>query len=143
MRATLHKSERLSGVTAISTLVSKGRWGSVEGLRYCWLSPNGTPDGKSRMAVSVPKRLFKRAVKRNLLKRRIREAYRTQKELVGGMGVDVLFTYSTKEVLDYQHIRIAVEASLRRVGKSAQRRPAPLPDGDSAKGDARLEEGRP
>ncbi len=31
------------------------------------------------MAVSVPKRLFKRAVDRNLLKRRIRESYRMQK----------------------------------------------------------------
>ncbi len=31
------------------------------------------------MAVSVPKRLFKRAVDRNLMKRRIREAYRLQK----------------------------------------------------------------
>ena len=31
------------------------------------------------MAVSVPKRLFKRAVDRNLLKRRIREAYRLNK----------------------------------------------------------------
>ena len=31
------------------------------------------------MAVSVPKRLFKRAVDRNLRKRRIREAYRRNK----------------------------------------------------------------
>jgi ribonuclease P protein component len=32
------------------------------------------------MAVSVPKRLFRRAVDRNLLKRRIREAYRLNKQ---------------------------------------------------------------
>jgi ribonuclease P protein component len=31
------------------------------------------------MAVTVPKHLFKRAVRRNLLKRRIREAYRLHK----------------------------------------------------------------
>ena len=31
------------------------------------------------MAVSVPKRLFKKAVDRNLLKRRIKEAYRLNK----------------------------------------------------------------
>lgn len=86
MRATLHKSERLSGVKAISALMSKGRWGAVEGLRYCFLSPNGTTDGKSRIAVAVPKRLFKRAVKRNLLKRRLREAYRTQKWMLLGEG---------------------------------------------------------
>ena len=53
--------------------------------------------------VSVPKRSFKRAVKRNLLKRRIREAYRRQKDLLGP-GVDVLFIYTSPEVLPFEVI---------------------------------------
>ena len=59
--------------------------------------------GSSRIVVSVPKRLFKRAVKRNLLKRRIRESYRRQKGLLGG-NFDILFIYTSPEVLPYEVI---------------------------------------
>jgi ribonuclease P protein component len=57
------------------------------------------------MAVSVPKRLFKRAVDRNLLKRRIREAYRLNK-------LDLYNLLEQKElkinlVIQYQHKDIA------------------------------------
>lgn len=57
------------------------------------------------MAVSVPKRLFKRAVDRNLLKRRIREAYRLNKS-------DLFYLLQQKElklvlVIQYQHKEIA------------------------------------
>ena len=76
MTQTLPKRERLSGKTAISTLMKKGRWGGAGCLKYCILSPGGAEF--NRLIVSVSKRSFKRAVKRNLLKRRMREAYRTQ-----------------------------------------------------------------
>lgn len=63
----------------------------------------------NRIMVSVPKKLFKRAVKRNLLKRRIRESYRKQKHgLEIKEGLDILFMYSTKEVLGYEAIYKAV-----------------------------------
>ena len=96
---TLTKSERLSGKTAVGDLLKKGRWGVTTNLKYCWLATEDI--GHSRIMVSVPKRNFKRAVKRNLLKRRLRESYRTQKELLSGCnGIDVMFFYNTKEVLD-------------------------------------------
>lgn len=69
--------------------------------------------------VSVPKRCFKRAVKRNLLKRRIREAYRLNKQLLPVSmpdgGTDILFIYSTKEVLDFSAVQEAVTSSLTAV----------------------------
>jgi ribonuclease P protein component len=62
------------------------------------------------MAVSVPKRLFKRAVDRNLLKRRIREAYRlNKKELYGlveqkNLTLHLLIQYQHKEIADFRSI---------------------------------------
>ena len=69
---------------------------------------------ESRIVVSVPKRLFKRAVKRNLLKRRIREAYRRQKGLLSA-AYDILFIYSAPEVLPYEVIYADMTAVLRAV----------------------------
>lgn len=104
MTRTLSKDERLSGKTAIGDLMKKGRWGVCGCLKYCWRSPEG--DTGHRIMVSVPKRNFKRAVKRNLLKRRLRESYRTQKDLLSsGRSIDVLFFYNSTEVLDYSIIR--------------------------------------
>ena len=111
MTRTLSKDERLSGKTAIGDLMKKGRWGVCGCLKYCWFCPEG--DTGHRIMVSVPKRNFKRAVKRNLLKRRLRESYRTQKELLSaGRSIDVLFFYNSTEVLDFEAIRSDVTTVL-------------------------------
>ena len=110
----LPKSERLRGRSAVSALMSKGRWGFSRGLKYCYLRKD-PPEGVNRIMVSVPKRFFKRAVKRNLLKRRLREAYRTQKELLGPSSIDVLFLYNSKEVLDFLSIKEKVASVLKKI----------------------------
>jgi ribonuclease P protein component len=104
---TLSKKERLCGKTAISRLLAEGKHGSVPGLRYLCLNGTGYPG--IRMMVSVPKKSFKRAVKRNLLKRRIRESWRRQKhDLLVKEGLDILFMYPSKEILSYEEIYTAV-----------------------------------
>ena len=107
---TLGKKERLSGKRAVENLLSKGTWGSCSILRYCWM--NSGLD-YSRILVSVPKKNFKRAVKRNLLKRRIREAYRTRKSLLGECRADILFVYNSREVESFGSISAEVESILR------------------------------
>ncbi len=107
VRNTLPKKERLCGKTAISTLLAKGKHGSVPGLRYLCLY--GTETGVNRILVSVSKKFFKRAVKRNLLKRRIRESWRKQKhQLVVEGSFDILLIYSVKEILSYEEIYASV-----------------------------------
>ena len=109
---TLPKKERLSGRTDISRLLEKGRYGNASCLKYCYLTGTGLPYG--RILVSVPKRHFKRAVLRNLIKRRIRESFRLQKELLPP-GTDVMFIYKPTEVLPGPEIRSAMEAALRDI----------------------------
>ena len=97
-RHTFSKAERLSGKTALARLLDGGRWGATAHLKYCWVASDGE---LNRLMVSVPKKLFKRAVRRNLLKRRLRESYRLQKELLTASGVDFLIAYNTPEVLPF------------------------------------------
>ena len=119
---TLPKSERIRGKASVSDLMSKGRWGFAQGLKYCYLrrtAEDGTPL-PGRVMVSVPKRLFKRAVKRNLLKRRLREAYRTQKDLVSVVGVDLMLLYNTNEIMDSAALAREVASILKKIGDEGQ-----------------------
>ena len=101
------KEERLCGKTLIEALLAKGKHGSVPGMRY--LVRKNTGCEHARVLISVPKKIFKRAVKRNLCKRRIRECWRKQKHLLTcENGVDILFMYSSKEILTYEEIFTAI-----------------------------------
>lgn len=113
MANTLTKQERLHNKAAIDTLLSKGRFGNLGEMKYCVRKDSGEP--VNRIMVSVSKKFFKRAVKRNLLKRRIREAYRTQKSLLETPGHDILFIYNSKEVLSSEVIRAKVEEILMAI----------------------------
>lgn len=109
-RKTLTKKERLSVGTDLSRLFASGRYGITDGFRYCYRIGNGLPF--NRIVVSVPKKCFRRAVKRNLLKRRIREAYRLNKNLLPVNaekgGTDIIFIYRTKDILDFGTIVLSV-----------------------------------
>ena len=112
---TFKKDERLCGKTAIENLLKNGRWGRTEHLRYCSIPCADAP--ATRILVSVPKKFFKRAVKRNLLKRRIREAYRTRKELISGSPADIMFVYSSGCIAPMDSIREEVSEILSRLAK--------------------------
>lgn len=109
-RKTLKKKERLSVGTDLSRLFASGRYGFTDGFRYCYRMGNELPF--NRIVVSVPKKCFRRAVKRNLLKRRIREAYRLNKNLLPVNaekgGTDILFIYSSKDILDFNAVVLSV-----------------------------------
>jgi ribonuclease P protein component len=111
---TLPKKERLCGKTSIGKLLAKGRHGNVPGLRFLYLTDTGNED--TRIMVSVPKKMFKRAVKRNLLKRRIRESWRRQKHnLALNGGTDILFIYPSKEILSYEEIYSSVGNIIEKI----------------------------
>ena len=108
------KSEKLCGKLRIASLMDGGRWSSTAHLRFCWKQVSESKE-PSRLVISVPKRHFKRAVKRNLLKRRIREAYRLNKSLLPPSSVDILFVWSSAELCDFRTIEAEMIQSLQRI----------------------------
>jgi len=117
MDRSLQKKERLCSVPAIERLVSGGRYLTRGPLRCCYLKKDVVEEGDAavRIVVSVPKKFFKRAVKRNLLKRRIREAYRLQKSDFPDLKADLMFIYSSKEVAPYALIHESVSEILKAI----------------------------
>lgn len=122
MAQTFSKDERLCSGIAIERLVSSGRYCCAGVFRCRWRRRDFENDAAaeaaalpSRLMISVPKKLFKRAVKRNLLKRRIRESYRRLKGEINGGPYDILLIYSTKEIMDYGRIYADVEAILKQL----------------------------
>ena len=75
------------------------------------------------MAVSVPKRLFKRAVDRNLLKRRIREAYRLNKRGLytlmeqKNQSLHLLVQYQQKEIRDFRYIEAGLLDAMEKLAE--------------------------
>ena len=79
-----------------------------------------TPDC-SRYVFTVSKKLFKRAVKRNLLKRRMREAVRLNQEaILGGFCADFLLVYIGRDVCPYEAIETAVKDILAKGKEMAE-----------------------
>ena len=99
-RQTLSKAERLNGKKPTGTLFAGGasRAMSVFPVRMVYaLLPREADSRKPQavMMVSVPKRHFKRAVKRNRIKRQLREAYRRNKHIL----IDTLAAHEDTQVL--------------------------------------------
>lgn len=121
---TLPRSERLRSLKAIRRMFGEGRGGFVYPYRYIWIADKqeGESEGRSiEVMFSVPKKFHKRANKRNLLKRRTREAYRLNREELcerisqAGVEVNLAFIYSTKEVHSYKTVENAVQKILAQV----------------------------
>lgn len=115
MDQKLQKHERLYLRSDINSLFRYGRYVFGGGFKCCYRQSNG--EGYNRIMISVPKRLFKRAVKRNLLKRRIREAYRRNKALlpVADEGCDILIIYISKDVRTTESIETGIRELFTKI----------------------------
>lgn len=79
MRNTYRKSERLSGQKNIQDLIKQGQEFFQFPFRIVWSLTEEPIPHPAQIAFAVPKRNFKSAVKRNRIKRLLRESYRRNK----------------------------------------------------------------
>ena len=84
----LTKQERICSKLLVDRLFNGGKSHSMSAypirVVYMYLQADDVADDtpNTQLLVSVPKKCFKRAVKRNRVKRQLREAYRRNRELV-------------------------------------------------------------
>lgn len=112
MRHSFARSERLKSKESISTLFKEGEFIRKKFLALKFLP---TDDGlPHKIAFSVPKRRFAKAVDRNRLKRRLLEAYRLNKGLLTnfeGQALHLILIYNTSQEYDFHEI----EATLKKL----------------------------
>lgn len=116
----LRPSERLRSLGAVRRLFQHGEGGFVFPFRYvCYAEPD--VEASVEVLFSVPKKFHKRANKRNLVRRRTKEAYRLQKQILTDAGtplnLDLALIYSSKETLSAKTIAHAVRRILESVAK--------------------------
>lgn len=120
-RHTLPREERLRTFGAIRRLFAEGRTGFVYPFRYVWFA-EADEFASAEVLFTVPKKFHKRANRRNLLRRRTKEAYRLQKESLAAArrpaALDLALIYSSKETVSYKQIRHAVRRILEQIADS-------------------------
>lgn len=82
MQFTFNKHEKLKSKKLIEQLFSEGQSVSAYPLKLMYLKIDHDGAYPVKTGVSVSKRKFKSAVKRNRIKRLLREGYRTQKHRI-------------------------------------------------------------
>lgn len=121
------KAERLCSKKQIEKLFSEGNSFLFYPLKIVYTDIDFPEPFPAKAVFTVSKKRFKSAVRRNLIKRRMREAYRLNKHLLAlnenFSKKAVSFIYIGKEILDFQPIEKAMKRSLIALAKASTPNP--------------------
>ena len=113
----LSKTERLHSKKLIDKLFKDGETILAHPVKCLYRISDETLSSPIQVMISVPKRNFGKAVDRNLIKRRIREAYRLNKNSLIHIGKNksllLALLYIHKEVGDYNSIEYSVQKIIK------------------------------
>jgi len=119
------KNERITSKILLQNMIDRGTLLFVYPIKcYAFFFSVIDVKDSNQIAIAVPKRIFKRAVDRNRVKRIIREAYRlNSKQILVPLTIDktkkvaLLFVFVGKEMPDYRLIEKAMVDLLKKVSQ--------------------------
>ncbi|MFT4757081.1 MAG: ribonuclease P protein component [Cyclobacteriaceae bacterium] len=116
------KNERLSSKKLIDNIFLNGKslFSYPFSIKYLFY----TDQEYNQVLISVSKKKFKRAVDRNLIKRRIKEAYRLNKSTFLKRNKEkgyllIAYIYIAKEIHDYSFIESKLIETLKRLNSKS------------------------
>ena len=117
MNFSFPKKEKLKSRKLIEQLFEEGKSIKVRNIKLLFLETELPNDVPFQVGVTVPKKNFKSAVKRNRIKRLLREGYRLNKPQLFNNSKGnfaFLFLYLGKEIPDYRMIERNMNAILQK-----------------------------
>lgn len=129
MTITFNKKERLRSRKAFDELIKHGRSFNSHPFLIIWKKSDKEIKERCpvQISVSVPKKLFKHAVDRNIIKRRTHEAYRINKHKLikhlekKGYKFDIIFVYRKKDIADYKSIEEGITSAIKFLQKNYEK----------------------
>ncbi|WP_282015749.1 ribonuclease P protein component [Marinifilum flexuosum] len=142
IRFTFEKAERLTHKILIGKLFSEGNGFTCYPFRVVWKAADLHSKYPAQVAITVSKRNFKQAPKRNLLKRRIREIYRLNKhklyEELEKKEVQIAFmiVYLPKKIMETKDMEEQLKKAMQRIPREYEKHSKPTETGSSVHHDS-------
>ena len=117
------KKQKLCNETAIKKLFSNGKSFVIEPIRLIWKEEVNLDEVAIKSIIVVPKKKLKLATERNVVKRRMKEAYRLHNaELDSSLKskntqLNIAFIYQKEEILSYKVIEEKIKLILGRLSE--------------------------
>ena len=117
------KKQKLCGEKVIERLFANGKSISEKPFRAIWNFEKNNDQVFVKSLIVVPKKRLKLAVERNVVKRRIKEAYRLQKKQLEcflestNQQLNLAIIYQEEEILDYKTLEEKINLLLSRLIK--------------------------
>lgn len=117
------KKERLKSRSAIQALFTQNRTLRIYPFKLVWITNATETKTQVKVGVSVSKKSHRTAVARNFIKRRMRESYRLNKQLLfdslksENIDVSFMLIYLSKEIVPYKEFDQKIKLLLIRLGE--------------------------